>query len=189
MKWALFDGIAPEEARAVLALARRRKFSSGQVVFHEGDPGDTLHLIDRGDVAVRVTTSLGDTATLRILGPGEYFGELTVISPAPRGPTITALDPTETLSLHRDQIIQIRLDHPDVDRVLLDTVVGEVRRLSMALLDAMYVPVTRTAGATTGRVGAELPGQPAGTSRDSAHARRPGRPVRDNPADDQSTAW
>jgi CRP/FNR family cyclic AMP-dependent transcriptional regulator len=141
VKWALFDGLAVEQTRAVLGLARRRKFSRGEVVFHEGDPGDTLHLIDRGHVAVRVTTPLGDTATLRIIGPGEYFGELALVSPAPRSATITALEPTETLVLHRDQINRVRLEHPDVEQVLLDVVVGEVRRLSAALLDAMYAPV------------------------------------------------
>jgi len=141
VKWALFDGLAVEQTRAVLGLARRRKFSRGEVVFHEGDPGDTLHLIDRGHVAVRVTTPLGDMATLRIIGPGEYFGELALVSPAPRSATITALEPTETLVLHRDQINRIRLEHPDVEQALLDLVVGEVRRLSAALLDAMYAPV------------------------------------------------
>lgn len=141
MKWALFDGLAVEQKRAVLGLARRRKFSRGEVVFHEGDPGDTLHLIERGHVAVRVTTPLGEMATLRIIGPGEYFGELALVSPAPRSATITALEPTETLVLHRNQINRIRLEHPDVEQVLLDVVVGEVRRLSAALLDAMYAPV------------------------------------------------
>jgi CRP/FNR family cyclic AMP-dependent transcriptional regulator len=141
VKWVLFDGLAVEQTRAVLGLARRRKFSRGEVVFHEGDPGDTLHLIDRGHVAVRVTTPLGDTATLRIIGPGEYFGELALVSPAPRSATMTALEPTETLVLHRDQINRLRHEHPDVEQVLLDLVVGEVRRLSAALLDAMYAPV------------------------------------------------
>jgi CRP/FNR family transcriptional regulator, cyclic AMP receptor protein len=141
VKWALFDGLALEQTRAVLGLARRRKFSRGEVVFHEGDPGDTLHLVDRGHVAVRVTTPLGDMATLRIIGPGEYFGELALVSPAPRSATVTALEPTETLVLHRDQINRVRLEHPDVEQALLDLVVGEVRRLSAALLDAMYAPV------------------------------------------------
>jgi CRP/FNR family transcriptional regulator, cyclic AMP receptor protein len=64
-----------------------------------------------------------------------------VVSPAPRSATITALEPTETLALHRDQINRVRLEHPGVDQVLLEAVVGEVRRLSVALLEAMYSPV------------------------------------------------
>jgi len=136
----LLDGLSAEQKRGVLAGARRRKFARKEVIFHEGDPGDALHLIERGHVAVRVTSPLGDTATLRILGPGEYFGELAVISPAPRNATIVAVDPVETVSLHRDQLTRLRREHPEVDAVLLEAVVREVRRLSAALLDAMYVP-------------------------------------------------
>ncbi len=141
MGWTLFDAVSAEETRAFLALARRRKFARGEVVFHEADPGDTLHLIDHGHVAVRVTTPLGDTATLRILGPGDHFGELAVVSPGPRNATIAALEPTETLAIHRDHIDAFRRDHPAIDRALLESVIAEVRRLSAALLDAMYVPI------------------------------------------------
>ncbi|MEP7016835.1 MAG: Crp/Fnr family transcriptional regulator, partial [Actinomycetota bacterium] len=151
MEWTLFEGIAPEHKQAIVALARRRKFARGEVVFHEGDPGDTLHLIVSGHVAARVTTPLGEVATLRIMGPGQYFGELAVISPAPRSATIAALAATETLALHSDQISRIRRQNPEVERVLLQAVVGEVRRLSAALLDAMYVPVgTRLARQLSG---------------------------------------
>src|SRR5664279_4123977 len=137
MSWALFSELPPEQARLVLATARRRRFAKRQVVFHEGDPGDTLHLVESGHVAVRVTTPLGDTATLRVIGPGEHFGELAVVSPAPRNASIVALEPTETLALHRDGMNALRAKHPEIDRALLEAVVGEVRRLSVALLDAM----------------------------------------------------
>lgn len=143
MRWALFDVVSEEQARAVLAVARRRRFKRGEVVFHEGDPGDTLHLVDRGHVAVRVTTPMGDTATLRVLGPGDYFGELAVVSPAPRNATVVALEAAETLGLHRDEVDELRRLHPEVDRVLLEAVVGEVRRLSVQLLEALYVPVPK----------------------------------------------
>lgn len=131
----------PDQARLVLATARRRRFARREVVFHEGDPGDRLHLIESGHVAVRVTTPFGDTATLRVVGPGEHFGELSVVSPAPRNATIVALEPTETLSLTRDEMSALRVTHPEIDRALLEAVVGAVRRMSEALLDAMYVPV------------------------------------------------
>jgi CRP/FNR family transcriptional regulator, cyclic AMP receptor protein len=141
--WALLDGLTAEQKRGILAEARRRKFARREVIFHEGDPGDSLHLIERGHVTVRVTSPLGDTATLRILGPGEYFGELAVISPASRNATITALDAVETLSLHRDQMNRLRREHPAIEQVLLGAVVQEVRRLSASLLDAMYVPAAK----------------------------------------------
>ena len=109
MEWELLRPLSEEERREVLRLARRRRFRRGEVLFHEGDPGDTLHLIDRGHVAMRVTTPLGDVATLIIEGPGGYFGELALISEnGTRNSTVVALDAVETLGLHRDQFDELR---------------------------------------------------------------------------------
>ncbi len=139
--WLLLSGLGPEQREAALAAARRRTFARGEVVFHEGDPADTVHFVEKGHLSVRVSTPYGDTATLRILGPGEQFGELALLAAGPRSATVTALEPTQTLTLHRDQVQRLREDNPDVDRVILEAMVGEVRRLSGALLEAMYVPV------------------------------------------------
>jgi CRP/FNR family transcriptional regulator, cyclic AMP receptor protein len=139
----LLQLLDPEDAKKLMAVARRRKFAKGEVVFHEGDPGDTIHLLETGHVAVRVTTPLGDSALLRVIGPGDFFGELSVIAPAPRVATITAIEAVETLSLHRDHIDELRRTNPTVDAFLLEVAVSEVRRLSLQLLDALYVPVPK----------------------------------------------
>lgn len=142
-RWPLLGSLPEPELRELLAAARRRRFDRNEVVFHEGDPGDAVHLVDRGRVALRVTTPLGETVTLRILGPGTLFGELALLDAAPRNATVVALERTETLSLHRDRFDSLRRQHPEVDRILLDSLVREVRRLSVHLLEALYVPVPR----------------------------------------------
>lgn len=142
-RWPLLASLPEPQVRELLALARRRRFDRHEVIFHEGDPGDSVHLINRGRVALRVTTPLGDTVTLRILGPGAIFGELALLDPAPRNATVVALERTETLALHRDHFAELRRHHPDVDRILIDSLVAEVRRLSIQLLEALYVPVPR----------------------------------------------
>jgi CRP-like cAMP-binding protein len=109
-------------------------------VFHEGDPGDTLHLIAKGHVAVRTTTPRGDQALIRVLGAGDFFGELAVIAPAPRNATICCLDATETLGLHRDAFAELRAKDPGVDAVLMQALIAEVRRLSAQLSQALYLP-------------------------------------------------
>lgn len=144
MAWKLFTSLTPDEQRRVISQTRRRRFRRGEIVFHEGDPGDSLHLIAKGHVAVRRSTPLGDIATLVVLGPGDYFGELTLVSPeSGRNATVVALDSTETLSLHRDQLQTLRGQYPTVDRFLLDAMAKEIRRLSSLLSDALYVPVDK----------------------------------------------
>lgn len=129
-----------DDRRTVLAAARRRRFKRNEVVFHDGDPGDTLHLIVQGHFAVRITTPLGDVATLRVLGPGEHFGELAVLEPGPRSGSVVSLNAGETMALHRDVVTELRACIPEIDKALTAALIGEVRRLAGALVDALYVP-------------------------------------------------
>jgi len=139
MQWQLFGDLPPDEVRRLLSMARRRTFSRGEVVFHEGDPADSLHLIAKGRFAVRVTTPLGETATLAIRGPGEAFGELALVSDAPRSATVAALEPAETHSLFRREFDQLRRDHPFVNRVLVAVLAASVRRMDELIVEAFYV--------------------------------------------------
>lgn len=143
MEWALLDGVPEEVRRRVLAGARLRRFARGEVVFHEGDPGDTLHLIAKGRVAVRTTTGLGDTATLAVLGAGDFFGELALLGERPRTASIVALEKTETLALHRDDFERIASEHPSVHAFLAQVLGAQVRRLTGQVMDALYVPAEK----------------------------------------------
>jgi CRP/FNR family cyclic AMP-dependent transcriptional regulator len=141
--WPILGVLPDEDRRLLLSAARRRRFARNEVIFHEGDPGDTLHLLAQGHVAIRVTTPLGDTATVRVLRSGDCFGELAVVSPAPRNATAVAVGPVETLGIHRGQFDELRERQPSVERVLVEALVTEVRRLTVQLLDALYVPVEK----------------------------------------------
>lgn len=143
MAWSFLQGVPEEDRRRLLAATQRRRFARREVLFHEGDPGDTVHLLDRGRVAVRITTPSGDVATLRVRGPGEVIGELALLDPAGsrRAATVVALERTETLALHRDQFFELRRRHPSVDAFLVNVLAEEVRRLSGLLVEALHVPV------------------------------------------------
>lgn len=141
MEWPLFAGLPNQDVERVLAAARRRTFGKGEVVFHRGDPGDSLHLVVHGRFAVRVMTPLGDVATLGIRGPGESFGEMALVHPeSRRSATVQALEPGETRALAYSQIEPLR---PAVDRLLVALLAEDVRRNGDLLLDALYVPAER----------------------------------------------
>ncbi len=53
MQWPILAGVPEEDARRVLSIARRRTFDRREVVFHHGDPADSLHLVYTGRFAVR----------------------------------------------------------------------------------------------------------------------------------------
>jgi CRP/FNR family cyclic AMP-dependent transcriptional regulator len=139
--WLLLDVLSAKDRQRVLARARRRRFARNEVIFHEGDPGQAMHLVARGHVAIRMHTPLGDVATVRIVRPGEFFGELAVVSAGPRNATAVALDTVVSLSLDRDQLDELRTGHEQIDELLLAALVAEIRRLAQALVEVMYVPV------------------------------------------------
>ncbi|MGW6330945.1 Crp/Fnr family transcriptional regulator [Nocardia rhamnosiphila] len=130
------------EQREILASCTPRRYKRREIICHEGDPGDCLHLIRSGRLIVRVATPLGDTATLTMLGPGHSFGELAVLdSHARRTATVEAVESAETLTFGRAQLSALRQRYPEIDRVLIDTLAAQVRRLSAQVLEALYLPV------------------------------------------------
>lgn len=140
MQWPVLAELPEDDRRRVLQAARRRRYARHEVIFHEGDPGDTLHLIAKGRVAVAIATPLGDTTTLTVLGVGQFFGELALVGNEPvRTATVAALEPTETLTLRQQQFDELRRDHPTIDRFLVAILAEQVKRLSTQLLEALFV--------------------------------------------------
>src|SRR5437763_10836757 len=138
--WPLLRSLTEEDRRRVLSAARRRRFTRREVLFHEGDPGDTLHLIDKGRVAIRITTPLGDAATVGVLGRGDVVGEMAVLEEGGRrGATVMALEATETLSIDRGQFLELRRKYPGVDLFIFDGLMANIRRVHMQLMAALFV--------------------------------------------------
>jgi len=134
--------LSEQERRDVLASCTPRRFKRREIVCHEGDLGDTLHLIRSGRLIVRVATPFGNTATLTMLGPGYSFGELALADRnSRRTATVEAIEDAETLTLSRAQLAALREKYPQIDRVIIGTLAAQVRRLSAQVLEALYLPV------------------------------------------------
>ena len=138
MEWSLLDGLTAEERRGVLAAGRRRRFARREVLFHRGDPGEAVHLIVSGTVAVYITTPTGSTAIFAVFGPGEAVGEMALIEAGERTATAIAVEASETLSLRRDQLDELRRRHPQIDRMLVALLAARVRRQNADLVDAYF---------------------------------------------------
>ena len=139
MEWRLFEGIAGEDVRAVLALARRSTYRRGEVVFHHHDPADAVHLVVKGRFDFRITTTHGDVVALAIRGPGETFGEIAVVTGAERSATVSALEPGETLVLRGSELRRLARDHATVGEVLVRMLAEHVALLSERLVEAYTV--------------------------------------------------
>lgn len=141
MEFRLLQGLPEENVRRVIGAARMRKYSKNETLFHEGDPGRSVHLITKGRLAVRVTTPLGETATIDVLGAGDVVGELALLGGDQlRAANVVALEAVETLMLDQDVFAELRRDHPEVTEIVIRVLSARLKRLDEQLLEALYVP-------------------------------------------------
>jgi CRP/FNR family transcriptional regulator, cyclic AMP receptor protein len=143
VEWELLAGVPAEDARRVLAIGRRRTFGRGEIVFHQFDPADSLHLVAAGRFAIRRTTPLGEDSLLAIRGPGYFFGELALVSGGVRSATVQALEPAETLAVFRTDFDELRRRYPQIDQVLVLMLARELQRMDELLSESHYVSAER----------------------------------------------
>jgi len=146
MEWGLLASLAESDRQEILTAARRRIFARGEVLVHDGDPADSLHLIAEGRVAVMVSTSAGERATLNLLSPGDYFGELSLVRhnrDRRRSADVVALEPTTTLVVSAAAFDALCARDPSFDQLLVSALARRVEQLSSRLLDALYVGLDR----------------------------------------------
>ncbi len=126
----LFAGVAEADLADLARHLRRHRYRRGEVIFHQGDPGDALHVVASGAVKISLPSPEGEEAIIATVRTGDFFGELSVLDTAPRSATATAVEPTETLSLHRDPFLDELGRNAALRDALLHSLAGELRRLT-----------------------------------------------------------
>jgi CRP-like cAMP-binding protein len=131
------------ESLAVIARTlRARRFRRGEVLFHEGDPGDALLVVVSGAVKVVVPSEDGGEAILATLRRGDFLGELAVLDGAPRSASAVALEATEALALPRDQFLGLVASEPAIRDALLASLSHELRRLTTHVAELHFLDLT-----------------------------------------------
>lgn len=140
--WPPFAAARDGRLGPLLTAGRRRRYRRGEVVFHEGDVADTVHVIEQGHVAIQMITEDGEMVTYRVLGPGDVFGELALQSGTVyRYGNAVALDETVTRVLAVDQLRAACLSDPDIAQSVVDFLAMQVRGFAASLVEALFAPV------------------------------------------------
>ncbi|HVV83638.1 MAG TPA: cyclic nucleotide-binding domain-containing protein [Kofleriaceae bacterium] len=113
----LFSSLPAAALEQLIERIQLVDLEPGQVLFHQGDPGDNLYVVVEG--AVLVYNEGPPRTELMVLGPGSFFGEIALVTDHPRSATVEVEQPTQLLSIDRDAVRALMRDHPDVLPVLL----------------------------------------------------------------------
>jgi len=126
----LFEQASREIMESLAGRLKRRRFRRGEVIFHQGDPGDSLHIVASGAVKIVLPSAEGEEAIIATLRPGDFFGELALLDGAPRSATATALEQTDTLVLPRQVFAELLDTLPGLRDALFAGLAHELRRLT-----------------------------------------------------------
>ena len=126
----LFEHADEAALRSIANGLRRRRFRRNEVIFHQGDPGDSLHIVGNGAVKIVLPSAEGEEAIIATLREGDFFGELSLLDGAPRSATATAVEPSETLVLPRTAFMLLLDGDHGLRDALLAGLTRELRRLT-----------------------------------------------------------
>jgi CRP-like cAMP-binding protein len=138
----LFAGFGPTEFESLDKCLVRRRYPRGQTLFHMGDEGGSLHIIERGRVKVTIPSDSGEELILTLLGAGDLLGELSLFDGKPRSATVEALEDTETLCLHREDLLALLRDRFDVVEKILEVLARRIRDTDMLLAESHFLDIT-----------------------------------------------
>jgi CRP/FNR family transcriptional regulator len=182
----VFAGLEPRELTEVAQVAVPRFYERGEVIFREGDGGDTCYVIRSGAVVLTRSHDDGREVALAELRAGAMFGELALFGGERRSATVTAVEDSEAVALTGPDVERLVRSHPDMALAMLSSMASRVRHTNERLLQQSFQTVPgRVAGAVLSQVIArQAEGAPerdvlvratqaeiaslAGTSRESA---------------------
>src|SRR5215216_6062981 len=107
----LFSEMDEQEVAGIRSIMDEMKFKPGQVIIREGDVGDLFYVITEGHAQVFIRDANGSDIILHEAGPGDFFGELSMLTNQPRSARVRAVDPLTTLALERDEFFSFLRTH------------------------------------------------------------------------------
>jgi CRP-like cAMP-binding protein len=120
----LFKELPDKALTHVLALTKEVLHSAGKQILEEDHSGVGFHLIVKGNATVNV----GGSEVARF-GPGDYFGEMSIIDGLPRSATVTAVDDVTTLAIASWDFEGLMEQHPSMMRAMLVELSGRIRQI------------------------------------------------------------
>lgn len=136
----LFGQLGPAELQRVVDVARERSYPKNSVILFEDDPGDALYVVATGQVKVVLIGEDGREVILSVMGPGEFFGEMSLLDDEPRSAHVIAMEDSALAVLRREDFESLLTQTPQIALTLLREMSRRLRRAdekvgSLVLLD------------------------------------------------------
>ena len=105
----LFATLTDAQRTGLAAASMPRVFGDGEAIVRQGDPGDSMFVVQSGTVSVVLEP---DRRHVVHIAPGGYFGEMSLLTGEPRSATVVAQGETVVLEISADQFRALGAEHP-----------------------------------------------------------------------------
>ena len=109
-----FDVLPPEIQEKLGAVATQRHFEAGQVIYVEGEPAESIFLIESGWVKATRMSRQGREQALMFLHSNEIFGDIAIFTGSPYPGTVTALEAVDAWVISAEDILNLTRRYPDL---------------------------------------------------------------------------
>jgi CRP/FNR family cyclic AMP-dependent transcriptional regulator len=140
-KAGLFQGVDSADVEAIVSEFEIMEVARGQVLFHEGEPGDSLYIVISGKVKLGRRASDGRENLVAVMGPSDQFGELSLFDPGPRTATAVVVTDGRVARLPKAALQKWVEERPQIAMQLLRVVARRLRRTNTMLADLIFVDV------------------------------------------------
>jgi CRP-like cAMP-binding protein len=128
----LFEGFQPKQLKSLARWTTTRSYQPGQIIVSEGQTGLGLYVIRTGKVQISMHSAHGERE-IRVMGPGESFGEISLLDDRPRSATATAVEWTTAVLLDKSQFLAEMHAHPEMALAMLPVLVTWLREADMKI--------------------------------------------------------
>ncbi|HEY1559139.1 MAG TPA: DUF1003 domain-containing protein [Kofleriaceae bacterium] len=129
----MFDGLAPEDVKALAKSLTDREYRAGQIIMNQGDPGTSMFIVARGHVNIHLPGEASRRISLKDVTDGEYFGELALFDDKPRSASALATTDALLLELDRTTLERYLTTRPHAAMTLLRTMSTRLRQTNEML--------------------------------------------------------
>jgi CRP-like cAMP-binding protein len=130
----IFEALPSEELETIAQLLRERRLAEAEVLCRQGDPGDALFIVTGGRIRLSTTDPSGNEKVLTYFTDGQFFGEMSLLTGAPRSATATAESDSQLLVLDKEPFDQLLASRAQIMREMLKVVSQRTLQTNQQLL-------------------------------------------------------
>jgi CRP-like cAMP-binding protein len=135
-----FLATASDDLRKLMSgLAKEQKLARGDVLFEQGDTGDSLYAILSGALEFSVISSDGRKMTLDVMRKGAVFGEISLFDPGERTATVTAIEPAQIWAVRNADVLTALKDNPAIGLDMIQLAGCRMRWMGTQLSEQVFL--------------------------------------------------